>query len=124
MSEKRFVYEEEHFPLALRQIRDTISNKTYDLEDITNVLNEQQNTIEEQNKEIEESSAFIIEQRKENKRLNEENEQLKKEKEQLLRDLFETQGSYVRLVCFVKRLELSEDDLARFEEEIGGELNE
>lgn len=69
-------------------------------------------------KEIEESNC---EKSKEIAELKKENEQLKKEKEQLFRDLVETQGSYVRLICFVRRLELSEDDLKRFEEEIGGE---
>lgn len=45
MSEKRFVYEEEHFPVALMQIKDTISNKTYDLEECCELLNEQQTII-------------------------------------------------------------------------------
>ena len=48
--------------------------------------------------------------------LSTENRQvIQKNKELLL----ESQGSYVRLVCFVQRLGLEGDDLARFEEEIG-----
>ena len=43
---------------------------------------------------------------------------MQKNKE-LFKDLLESQGSYVRLVCFVQRLGLDGDDLARFEEEIG-----
>lgn len=42
MSEKRFVYEDEHFPIALRQIRDTQNNETYDLEECCDLLNDQQ----------------------------------------------------------------------------------
>lgn len=40
MSEQRFVYEEEHFPIALTQIRDTLNNETYDLEECCELLNE------------------------------------------------------------------------------------
>lgn len=40
MSEKRFVYEEEHFPVAMEQIRDTQNNETYDLRECCELLNE------------------------------------------------------------------------------------
>lgn len=45
MKKKRFVYEEEHFPIAFRQIRDTLTDKTYDLEDVCKLLNEKETII-------------------------------------------------------------------------------
>ena len=51
--------------------------------------------------------------------LSTENRQLMQKNKELFKDLLESQGSYVRLVCFVQRLGLDGDDLARFEEEIG-----
>lgn len=51
--------------------------------------------------------------------LSTENRQLMQKNKELFKDLLESQGSYVRLVCFVQRLGLEGDDLARFEEEIG-----
>lgn len=66
MNEKRFVYEEEHFPIALRQIKDNWTDKTYDLEDACELLNEQQSFIyklldenEEYEKESEEMQTKI-----------------------------------------------------------------
>ena len=53
MSEKRFVYEEEHFPIALQQIRDTLTDKTYDLEEVCEKLNKQQAIIEQLKKDNE-----------------------------------------------------------------------
>lgn len=40
MSEKRFVYHEEYFPLNVREIIDNEAGKTYNCEDATDVLNE------------------------------------------------------------------------------------
>lgn len=40
MNNKRFVYEEEHFPVAMEQIRNTKNNETYDLESACDLLNE------------------------------------------------------------------------------------
>lgn len=106
MSEKRF---ELVLPNAV--INDTIARKSFylsekeDVEKIVGVLNQLH----------QENEHLIIG----NKNLMKKNEQLKKEKGQLFRDLLETQGSYVRLVCFVRRLGLKGDDLAKFKEEIG-----
>lgn len=55
MSEKRFVYHEEYFPLNVSEIIDNENGETYDCEDATDVLNK----------------LYF-----ENKRLKEENEQL------------------------------------------------
>ena len=59
MSEKRFVYEEEHFPIVLRQIKDNWTDKPYDLEDACELLNEQYSFISkllDENEEYEEES--------------------------------------------------------------------
>lgn len=53
MSEKRFVYHEEYFPLNVREIIDTEIEEVYDCEDVTDVLNEQQTIIERLKKENE-----------------------------------------------------------------------
>lgn len=53
MSEKRFVYHEEYFPLNVREIIDTKIEEVYDCEDATDVLNEQQTIIERLKKENE-----------------------------------------------------------------------
>lgn len=48
MSEKRFIYEEEHYNFPVKKrIRDTQNNETYDLKKCCGLLNEQQATIEE-----------------------------------------------------------------------------
>ena len=47
MSDKRFVYEEEHYNFPIKKrIRDTQNNETYDLKKCCGLLNEQQATIE------------------------------------------------------------------------------
>lgn len=59
MGEKRFVYEEEHFPIALQQIKDNWTGKTYDLEECCDLLNEQYSFISYllvENEEYEEES--------------------------------------------------------------------
>lgn len=45
MKKHDFVYEEEYFPIAFRQIRDTLTDKTYDLEDVCELLNEKETII-------------------------------------------------------------------------------
>lgn len=40
MNDKRFVYEEEHFPVAMEQIRNIKTGETYDLEECCDLLNE------------------------------------------------------------------------------------
>lgn len=55
MSEKRFVYEEKQFPIALRQIRDNWTDKTYDYEDACDLLNglfEENEQLQIQNKRL------------------------------------------------------------------------
>lgn len=43
MSEKRFIYEEEHYNFPVKKrIRDTQNNETYDLRECCDLLNEQQ----------------------------------------------------------------------------------
>lgn len=70
MSNKRFVYEEEYFPITLMQIRDTSNNETYDLEDACELLNEQQLVISRLD---EHNTGYIVE----NLTLKKENEQLR-----------------------------------------------
>lgn len=70
MSKKRFVYEEEYFPIALMQIRDVQNNETYNLEDACELLNEQQLVI---SKLDEHNTGYMVENltlKKENKALN------------------------------------------------------
>lgn len=45
MKKKRFVYEEKYFPIAFRQIRDTLTGKTYDLENVCELLNKKETII-------------------------------------------------------------------------------
>ena len=62
MIEKRFIYEEEHFPVALMQIRDIQNNKTYDLEDVCELLNElnnENNQLREINKEYKQKAEIL-----------------------------------------------------------------
>ena len=70
MSEKRFIYEEEHYNFPVKKrIRDTQNNETYDLRECCDVLNEKQELIEElqEDKAIAEDYANIFE--KENVKL-------------------------------------------------------
>ena len=48
MTEKRFVYEEEHYNFPIKKrIRDAQNNETHDLKECCDIMNEQQITIEE-----------------------------------------------------------------------------
>ena len=59
MSEKRFVYHEEYFPLNVREIIDNEIGEVYDCEDATDVLNEQQATIERLKKDNEKLQQLV-----------------------------------------------------------------
>lgn len=89
MSEKRFVYHEEHFPLNVREIIDNEIGETYDCEGATDVLNE----------------LFD-----ENKQLKEENEQLKKS-EKINMDYAE------QIVEENQKLRISKNDFRREKEQ-------
>ena len=106
MTEKRFIYEEEHYNFPVKKrIRDTQNNETYDLRECCDVLNEKQELIEElqEDKAIAEDYANIFE--KENvklrKKLNnykatvlgflfimEENGRISGKDDDLVKDLF------------------------------------
>ena len=86
MSEKRFIYHEEHFPLNVREIVDNENGETYDCEDATDVLNE----LFDENKQLKEENEKLIQkkclpcelvnlQTREIDKLQKENEQLRKE---------------------------------------------
>lgn len=98
--------------------------KLYTDDEVVDVLNEQQKEINELNQEnadlLGDKIRSLDEFEKCTDKLKAKILELKEENEQLKKDLLESQGSYVRLVCFVRRLGLEGDDLARFEEEIGG----
>ena len=86
MSEKRFVYHEEHFPLNVREIIDNENGETYDCEDATDVLNElfdENKYLKEENEKLIQKKCLPCElvnlQTREIDKLKKENEQLKKE---------------------------------------------
>lgn len=94
MSEKRFVYHNEHFSLNVREIVDNENGETYDCEGATDVLNE----LFDKNKE-----------------LKEENEQLQKQiqnYEQLLSNSYV--GEEERLDGFVGKYVIWEDELQKY----------
>ena len=85
MSEKRFVYHEEYFPLNVREIIDNKIGKTYDCEDATDVLNElfnENEQLKEENEKLIQKKCLPCElvnlQTREIDKLKEENEQLRK----------------------------------------------
>ena len=85
MSEQRFVYHEEYFPLNVREIIDTEIEEVYDCEDATDVLNEQQTIIERLKKEneqlkhqIEIEKKWQLEKDRYYVKIKEENDQLRR----------------------------------------------
>ena len=118
MSEKRFVYHEEHFPLNVREIVDNEIGKTYDCEDAVNVLNELSEEKEyfERKKEYFLSKWSIvhaknIQLRQEIKELKEDNEQLKKS-EKINTDYAE------QIVEENQKLRIAKNDLQREKEQL------
>ena len=101
MSEKRFIYHEEHFPLNVREIVDNKIGKTYGCEDATDVLNElfdENEQLKEENKQLKKSEKIntdyaeqIVEENQKlrisKNDLRREKEQLQKENEQLRKEL-------------------------------------
>lgn len=101
MSEKRFIYHEEYFPLNVREIVDNEIREAYDYEDATDVLNElfdENKQLKEENKQLKKSEKINMEYTEqiveENQKLRiskndfrREKEQLQKENEQLRKEL-------------------------------------
>ena len=101
MSEKRFLYHEEHFPLNVREIVDNEIGETYDCEDATDVLNElfdENEQLKEENKQLKKSEKIntdyteqIVEENQKlrisKNDLRREKEQFQKENEQLRKEL-------------------------------------
>ena len=101
MSEKRFVYHEEYFPLNVREIIDDETGETYGCEDATDVLNElfdENEQLKEENKQLKKSEKIntdyaeqIVEENQKlrisKNDLRREKEQLQKENEQLRKEL-------------------------------------
>lgn len=86
MSEKRFVYHEEHFPLNVREIVDNENGETYDCEGATDVLNklfDENEQLKEKNEKLIQKKCLPCElvnlQTREIDKLKKENEQLQKE---------------------------------------------
>ena len=60
MSEKRFIYEEEHYNFPVKKrIRDTQNNETYDLRECCELLNEKQVIIEQLKSVLRESNLIL-----------------------------------------------------------------
>lgn len=122
MSEKRFVYHEEYFPLNVSEIIDNKIGKTYDCEDATDVLNElfnENEQLKEENEKLIQKKCLPCElvnlQTREIDKLKEENEQLRQQiqnYEKLISNSYV--GIEETLDGFVGKYVIWEDELQKY----------
>lgn len=139
MNKKQFVYEEKHFPIALRQIKDTQNNETYDLRECCELLNElygqnkfceeMAQNLKRKNEQLrltvskldEDNTVYILENRKyreENEQLRKENIALDNENAEHLADNIKELELLEKLTKFLQECDLTDEQRALFKDMI------
>lgn len=111
MSEKRFVYHEEYFPLNVREIVDNEIGEAYDCEDATDVLNElfdENEQLKKENNHLKDDFQYYM---TKSATLETELLRLRKENEHQKEEIVNSHKAYVECLNQIKNLKKENEKL-------------